>query len=53
LYSGEEGGGVFCVSCSDAAPSFQVQESVFDEVAKFVEFFINKAFERDGFSWGV
>ena len=40
MYDGEEGGGVFCVSCGDAAPSFQVQESVFDKVAKFVEIFI-------------
>ena len=37
---GEEGCGVFGVSCGDAAPSFQVQESVFDEVTKFVKVFI-------------
>ncbi len=40
MYGGEEGLGVFGVSCGDAAPSFQVQEGVFDEVAKFVELFI-------------
>ena len=40
MYGGGEGGGVFGVSCGDAASSFQVRESVFDEVATFVEFFI-------------
>ena len=53
LYSGEEGGGVFCVSCGDAAPSFQVQESVFDEVTKFVEFFITRLLNETVFLGGM
>lgn len=49
---GEEGGGVFGVACGDAAPSFQVQESVFDEVAKLVEFFIMRPLNETVFLGG-
>lgn len=38
--SGEERGGIFGVSCGDSAPSFEVQESVLDEVAEFVDAFV-------------
>lgn len=37
---GEEGGGVFGVTGSDAAPSCEVEERVLDQVAKFVQIFV-------------
>jgi len=52
VYGGEEGGGVFGVSCGDAAPSFQVRESVFDEVATLVEFFIIRSLNETVFLGG-
>lgn len=37
---GEEGLAVFSVSCCDTAPSFEHQESIFNQVAQLVEFFV-------------
>jgi hypothetical protein len=37
---GKEGRAVFGVSCCNAAPSFEVQERVFDQVAQFVKVFV-------------
>ncbi|SDZ04715.1 hypothetical protein SAMN05421755_10929 [Nitrosomonas sp. Nm33] len=37
---GEEGSGVFSVSCGNAAPSFQVQEGIFDQVSGLIQIFI-------------
>ena len=37
---GEEGLAVFGVSCCNAAPSFEVQERVFDQVTQFVQVFV-------------
>lgn len=38
--SSEKRGGIFGVSGGDAAPSFEVQESVFNQMAGFVQVFI-------------
>ncbi len=37
---GEERGAVFGVAGSDAPPSFQMQESIFNQVAQFIEIFV-------------
>lgn len=37
---GEERFGVFCIARGDAAPSFEHQECIFDQVAQFVEVFV-------------
>jgi hypothetical protein len=37
---GKEGRAVFGVSCCNAAPSFEVQERVFDQVAQLVKVFV-------------
>lgn len=37
---GEEGFAVFGVSCGDSAPAFEMQECIFDQMAKFVEILI-------------
>lgn len=41
---GEEGFAVFGVSCGDAAPSLEMQESVLDEVAQLIEIFVVRPF---------
>jgi len=48
---GEEGCGVFGVSCSDAAPSFEAQERVFDEVAEFIQIFVVRPLGDAVFLW--
>ena len=40
LDGGEEGGGVFGVSCCDAAPSFEMEEGIFDQMAQLVQVFV-------------
>jgi len=40
LDGGEEGRAVLGVSCCNAAPSFEVQERVFDQVTQFVQVFV-------------
>jgi len=43
LYGDEVKGGVFGVSCGDAAPSLKVQESIFDKMPQFIELFVVKS----------
>lgn len=38
--SGEEGGGIFGVACGDAAPAFEVQKGVLDEMAQLIEILV-------------
>ena len=37
LNGGEKGSGILGIPCSDAAPSFQVQERVFHQVTQFIK----------------
>jgi len=34
LYCGKERRGVFCVSCSNATPPFEMKKSIFDKMPK-------------------
>ena len=38
--SGEEGGGIFGVACGDAAPAFEVQKSIFDQMPQLVQILV-------------
>jgi hypothetical protein len=40
LNGGKEGGGIFCISCRDASPSFDVKEGVLDEMLGAVEILV-------------
>jgi hypothetical protein len=52
LHGGEERGRVFGVSCGDATPSLEVQESIFDKMPQFIEFFVVKPLCCAAFLWG-
>lgn len=51
LDGGEEGLAVFGVSCCNAAPSFEHQERIFDEVAQFVKVFVVEPLMDAVFLW--
>src|SRR6188768_3299221 len=52
LYSGEERCGVFGVSCGDTTPSLEMEESIFDKMPQFIEFFVVKPLCCAVFLWG-
>lgn len=47
----EKGSGVFCISCGNAAPSFQVQEGIFDQVSGLIQIFIIQPLSTTVFLW--
>lgn len=48
---GEEGGGVFGISCGNATPSFEVKKSVLDEMSEPVQIFVIRSLDGAVFLW--
>ena len=51
MYSGEEGGGIFGIACCDASPSFKMEESIFDQMPRFIKLFIVRSLDVTVFPW--
>ena len=50
MNGGEERGGVFGVSCCDAAPSFEMKEGVFDQMTQLVKVLIIRSLRGSVFA---
>lgn len=51
LNSGNEGSGVFCVACRNAAPPFEKKKRILNQMAELVEIFIIFPQMFTVFSW--
>ena len=51
MYGGKEGGTILGITCCDASPSFEVEESVFDQMPHFIKLLIVISLDMTVFPW--
>ena len=51
MYGGKEGGAVFGIARCDASPPFEMEESVFDQMPRFIKLLIVRSLYVTVFPW--